>query len=181
MSKRGGIKLVGDSLRDFTELVKDMGSSKILEVGISENAPPETIMKAIVNEFGYDSPGIPVTDAMRKWFAARGFPISAGTQYIKIPARPFISKGIDENLVEIWDMMDDLIQMVNDGKMNMKTALGILGAFTVQKIQEYMDKNESVPNHPLTIEQKGHSHPLLGETGSLRRSLTWDVRGGDKK
>lgn len=173
------IKILEDSTLGLEELVKDLDKTMTLEIGIDASTNPQDIMKAIINEYGYDSPGIPVTPAMRRWFAAQGFPLKASTRYIKIPARPFISKGIYDNLDEIWRMLDDLIELVRAGKIRVPMAFNILGAFIVEKIQGYIDVNSAKANHPLTVQRKGFNHPLLN-TGSLRDSVTYNVRKGGK-
>lgn len=173
------MKILEDSTLGLEEIVKELDHKMTLDVGIDASADPKSIMKAIVNEYGYDSPGIPVTQAMRKWFAAQGFPLKASTRYIKIPARPFISKGIYDNLDEIWSTLDDLIKLVQEGKLRTPVAFNILGAFIVEKIQGYIDVNDAKANHPLTVQRKGFNNPLTN-TGSLRDSIAYKVNKGGK-
>lgn len=174
-----GIKIVGDSMMGLDTLLKDVSQNITLEIGIAADADPETIMKAVINEYGYDSPGIFVTPAMRRWFAAQGYPLKRSTTYIKIPARPFISAGIYDNLEDIWEKMDTFVDEIHAGVITPREALDILGGFIVVKIQEYMLHNKTKENHPLTIERKGHTKPLIG-VGSLRDSIAYDVKGGKK-
>lgn len=174
-----GIKIINEAATDLSDLIAEASKKYSIEFGVREDAGPKNIMKAIVNEFGYDSPGIPVTDAMRKWMAYKGYPLKASTQYIKIPARPFISKGIEENLDEIFDMMDVLTEQVNAKKSYkskgfLKKEMDAIGKLVIKQIQEYMDSNSSKANHPLTVEGKGHSNPLVG-TGELRDALGYDI------
>jgi hypothetical protein len=39
---------------------------------------------------------IPVSDAARKFFAAKGFPLKADTKYIRIPPRPWLAPAAEE-------------------------------------------------------------------------------------
>lgn len=174
-----GIKVVGDDL-GLDALVKELSKRSHLEIGVDTSLDPKAALKAIVNEFGYDSPGIPVTPQMRKWFAAQGFPLKKTTKYIKIPARPFISAGIYENLDEIWQFLDVQIDLVHRRKTTVKRAMHLTGAFIVKRIQDYMDENNSKENHPMTVANKGHANPLIG-TGDLRDAITFEVVGGRKK
>lgn len=174
-----GIKIVGDSMMGLDKLLRDVSQDITLEIGIAADADPKTIMKAVINEYGYDSPGIYVTPAMRRWFAAQGYPLKKSTAHIKIPARPFISAGIYDNLEEIWGKMDSFVDLIHLGKMTPREALDTLGGFIVMKIQEYMLRNKTKENHPLTIDRKGHAKPLIG-TGDLRNSVTYGIKGGTK-
>lgn len=175
----GRIKVVGDATLGLNALIEELSNTQRLEIGILEKTSPENLMKAIVNEFGYDTPGIPVTPELRKWFAFKGYPLKKSTRYIKIPARPFISAGIYENLEEIWDTLDELNVAVHDQKITVRQALNRLGALIVFKIQKYMDEGSFKENHPLTVQEKGHTNPLIGH-GGLRNSIGYSVKGWKK-
>lgn len=176
----GRIRVVGDATLGLNDLLEDLKGTQTLEIGILEKTSPENLMKAIINEFGYDSPGIPVTPELRAWFAYKGFPLKKTTRYIKIPARPFISAGIYENLEEIWDTVDELTDMVHAGKLTTRQALNRAGALIVHKIQLYMETGKHKANHPLTVQEKGHANPLI-DTGDLKNSIGYTVKGWKKK
>lgn len=175
-----GIKIIGEADMGLDSLIKEMSKRTHLEIGVDESVDPEAAVKAIVNEFGYDSPGIPVTPKMRKWFAAQGYPLKATTQYIKIPARPFISKGIYDNLEDIWELIDRQTELIHNRKATVKSSMNLVGAFIVRKIQEYIERNDAKENHPMTSNRKGHDHPLIGH-GGLKKSITYVVKGGRQK
>ncbi len=174
------IKVVGDATLGLNDLLEDLRGTLTLDIGIAANASPENIMKAIINEFGYDSPGIPVTSDLRKWFALKGYPLKKSTRYIKIPARPFISAGIYEYIVEIWETMDELTEQVHMRKLTRRQAMNRIGAFVVSKVQQYMESGSHKANHPLTVQEKGHPNPLM-DTGELVNSLGYSVKGWKKK
>lgn len=173
------IKTVGDATFGLDYLLEEMRGTQTVDIGISAHASPENIMKAIINEFGYDNPGIPVTPELRRWFAFKGYPLKKSTQYIKIPARPFISAGIYEYLVEIWETMDELTEQVHAGELTTRQAMNRIGAFVVRKVQQYMESGSHKANHPLTASEKGHPNPLM-DTGELANSLGYSVRGWKK-
>lgn len=178
--KPSRITAVGDATLGLDDLLEDLRGIQKLDIGIAANTSPENIMKAIINEYGYDSPGIPVTPDLRKWFAVKGFPLKKSTRYIKIPARPFISAGIYEYLAEIWETMDELTDQVHMRKITTRQALNRMGAFIVHKIQQYMESGSHKANHPLTVKEKGHPNPLM-DTGELIESLGYSVRGWKNK
>jgi len=54
--------------------------------------------KASIHEFGVI---IPVTDNMRGYMAAMGFPLRQSTQFIRIPARPAMGPSFDQLMLEL--------------------------------------------------------------------------------
>jgi len=66
-------------------------SDKVWEVGVYDE-------KAAIHEFGCI---IPVTSAMRGYMASQGFPLSANTQFIVIPARPFMEPMVRQLIEEL--------------------------------------------------------------------------------
>jgi hypothetical protein len=174
-----GIKIIDGAATDLSDLIAEASKKYSIEFGVREDAGPKNIMKAIINEFGYDSPGIPVTDAMRKYMAYKGYPLKKSTKYIKIPARPFISTGIEENLNEIFDLLDNLTAQVHAKKTYktkgfLKKEMEQIGELVIKQIQDYMNSNNAKANHPMTIEGKGHSNPLVG-SGELRDALGYEI------
>jgi len=59
--------------------------------------------KASIHEYGVI---IPVTDKMRGYMAAQGFPLSASTKFIKIPARPSMGPSFDQLMRELPEIED---------------------------------------------------------------------------
>lgn len=68
---------------------------------------PEDSQKVLSNEFGAT---IPVTPAMRSWFAGQGYPLKGSTRFIRIPARPFVRPGVENALAssEVGELFDTL-------------------------------------------------------------------------
>ena len=59
--------------------------------------------KASIHEYGVI---IPVTDKMRAYMAAMGFPLRQTTEFIKIPARPFMGPSFDQLMQELPEIED---------------------------------------------------------------------------
>ena len=97
---------------------------------------------------------------------------------IIIPARSYIRAAIDENQEAIMDFATTQARMIADGKTTKKDALGAIGEFIKSLIQLTMIELRDPPNAPSTIRQKGSSNPLIGKTGRLNQSISWQVGGG---
>jgi hypothetical protein len=120
-----------------------------------ENGPLTLAQVGIINEFGTDG-GI-------------------------IPARPFLQRGLEHSKKEIMSMLiNDLTAIVrlNVDAIREKGGLvmGRLGAFIAGQIKQGIADGGFEPNAPYTIAKKKSSKPLI-DTGLLRQSITWLVKG----
>lgn len=151
MSK--GVYIQDNITKDLKNMQHQFKNTTIT-VGIDEGAPQKTKTAAYIQEFGFTSPGIPVTPAMRRWFAFRGTPLRAETKYIKIPARPFISGGISKFRANILGKSGSLMKEVYAGKITMDTAADNLGQFIVAKIKDYRAILKAGDRHPITMQDR---------------------------
>jgi len=138
------------------DLIKELEylSNHRLEIGIfsdsgSPTAGGEDILSiAFTHEFGY---------------AARN-----------IPERSFMRAGFDENESKISNMIEVQIGKVMSMEITAETAMGRIGEYVKGLIQRKITELSSPPLHPVTIERKGSSNPLI-DRGHLRMSITWRI------
>src|SRR5690606_13901166 len=88
---------------------------KSIKVGIVGSPDSEMVMIAAVHEFGTE---ISVTDKMRKWFAANGYPLKKETTKIVIPERSYLRSGFSENIDKIADKIEGLLPDVLENRVD---------------------------------------------------------------
>ncbi len=162
------------SYNRIPELVENLQAlnNHHLEIGIlSGQAESEILMIAAVNEFGVQ---ISVTPAMRAYLHHIGIHLKAETTTINIPERSFIRDGWDAKNTDVEKKIEYYLGSVMDGKLDAITFYEAIGGQVVSYLQEYLVALSSPPNHPVTIERKGSSQPLVN-TGRLKDSITWKV------
>ena len=190
-----------DALKKLEKALKKKGSVKI---GLLANKPGENGSKGsdsisndidlaglgAVQEFGAR---IQVTDKMRGFFRyAFGINLKKDTEYIDIPARPFLS-----NIFLNPKLRDYIMGAANisgdpdfdaayadyklvDNPDFIKDLCIAIGAKTVEVIQMEFSTSgfgEWAPNSPMTIENKGSAMPLI-DKGRLRGAITYEVEDG---
>lgn len=144
-----------------------------LEIGILSDGDTDLTMIASVHEFGVD---IGVTEKMRAFLHSIGIHLKPETTVIKIPERSFMRGGFDNKLHDIDKTIQHLLGQVFDGKLDAVTFYESIGGQVVSYLQEYLTALSSPPNHPVTVERKGSSQPLI-DTGRLRDGITFKVVG----
>lgn len=144
-----------------------------VEIGIFGDSDEgnDMLMIASVHEYGCR---IQVTPRMRAFLHHIGIHLRPETTYIDIPERSYIRGTIDAKQAQIDEMTKDLVIGVVALRVSAHTALSRLGVYVTGWIQRYMTELSTPPNHPVTIERKGSSNPLI-DTGRLRQSITWRV------
>lgn len=146
--------------------------SHYIEVGISSKEKGDILMKAHVNEFGFQ---IEVTDSMRGYLSANGLHLKASTKHINIPERSFIRAGYDTHRKRIGQLGDDMLEQVISGRLSPEAMYDSIGQECVTLIQDYMTELRTPKNHPFTIQEKNSSNPLI-HTGELRSKITYEVK-----
>jgi hypothetical protein len=132
--------------------------------------------------------GIPSDKAKRKTEDEKGGPINnAELLYIHtngdprhhIPARPVIEPAVEDDKEVIGEIFADAFSAALEGDegraMNLLEQAGIEGASASQKWFTN-SKNGWAPNAESTVKRKKSNRPLI-DTGQLRRSITYAVRG----
>lgn len=132
---------------------------------------------AFINEFGTT---IGVTPKMRAWFHYHDIHLKKGTNYIKIPARPFMRTTAKEKQ-EHWVA---LLAKQMEGKSNdpaaWKGACYLLGQEMQQNIQDSIQNGSWVPNAAATVKLKAAKgkgepdHPLM-DTGDMFAAVKFEV------
>ena len=164
--------------------VKDRGYKRIIgelesfdgaytKVGLmGTESPPDTEFTypqiGAVHEYGAR---IPVTDAMRGWFAAQGYPLSPSTTEIVIPERSFVRAGVDENRRAIEAQIDELHDAVLQQRMTARQAIQQLGEWGATIIRNKATRGPFTPNSGMTVARKGSSRPLR-DTGRMVQTIT---------
>lgn len=143
-----------------------------IRVGVFGSDDDEVVMIARVHEFGAD---IKVTDKMRGWFAANGYPLKKSTTSITIPERSFLRSGYDENVNDVVDKVKDLLPSVLEGNINPEVFMDMIGTEFAGLIQKKLRNLRSPSNSSMTTERKGSSNPLV-DSGRLVGSIRHEVK-----
>lgn len=146
-----------------------------VEVGVlSSEQDSEMVMIASVHEYGVV---IDVTPKMRAYLHHIGIHLKKETSQITIPERSYIRTTYDEKQEELYSLIKAYLPQVINLKMTPETFYGRIGAYLVGQIQKKLTDIREPANHPVTVERKGSSNPLI-DSGHLRRSITWRVVSG---
>lgn len=123
---------------------------------------------ASCHEFGVD---IPVTEKMRKYLHWIGIHLNPATSVIRIPMRSHVRAAYDEDIEGLTRMAEKLFGQVVDGTSTPEKAIARLGEYHANKIREKIDNGPFKPLHPITIQRKKSSKPLI-DKGQMRQSVT---------
>jgi hypothetical protein len=154
-------------------LLKVLGEirKRRIEVGIFGEKDSFMAMIAKVNEFGVS---IEVTDAMRRWFSAQGYPLSKDTTEIKIPERAFVRDGFDSNVNKMQKYAIQQLQLVVEFKITTDQFYDKVGQYFTSRLKEYLTDLSDPANSQMTKDKKDSSNPLI-DTTRLRNSITYKV------
>lgn len=143
-----------------------------INVGILGEEKSEIIMIATIQEFGLD---IKVTDKMRGYLHSQGLHLKKDTKKISIPERSYIRASFDENKKKVIEVVNDLIIGVMELTITPDDFFKAVGNYCVGLIQAYMTTLQKPANHPLTVQKKGSSNPLI-DSGRLRKAVEFEVK-----
>ena len=150
--------------------LKQLGGKQI-KVGLFGKDDSELVMIGAVHEYGVE---IPVTEKMRAWFAANGYPLKKETKVIKIPERSWLRSGYDENIDKIAKKIEEMVPDVIEGNVNPKLFMDAIGMEFAGLIQKKMRDLKNPPNSQMTVEMKGSDNPLI-DTGRLVGAIRHEV------
>lgn len=128
---------------------------------------------AEIQEYGAT---IKVTDKMRKWFAAQGYPLNSHTTEIHIPPRSFIRTTIDEKSKE-WaeQFRNNFKSMIEDGDLTLEQVFKKLGIRISTNIKQKISQIKEPPLSQMTIAMKnGNDKPLI-DSGVMMQTNTYKV------
>lgn len=126
---------------------------------------------AAVHEWGLT---ITVTDKMRKWFIAQGYPLKKSTTQIVIPERSFFRSGMRDKGADAAKKYTKLVAEVIKGTISAEQFLNGLGLEISTVIKEYARDLSSPENSGFTVERKGSSNPLV-DTGNMIGAINYKV------
>lgn len=154
-------KVAGMAVSWDTKFVRDQGWK------VAEEAFAELDKKGLSLKIGVqsDEDPYPNGETVAKIAAWNHF----GTK--DIPARPYLTKAIDENTRSLENFSTKVFKKIMDG-MDLEKGLGLLGEEVVSVIRRMITTLAEPPNAPSTIKKKGSSNPLI-DTGRLRASQRW--------
>lgn len=128
----------------------------------------EVAFIAAIQEFGAEQS---VTPKQAGFLSSQGLPVSVGTK-LMIPERPFMRTSFDESLAELKVLRARLFDKLLRREITVRQALGLIGEFMTNKIQDKIRSIKSPPNHPFTIaRKKGSTNPLI-DKGQMIQSVT---------
>jgi hypothetical protein len=95
-----------------------------------------------------------------------------------IPERPFLRTTIKEELHPVYlPLMEELLQLVLNGKISEAQAVGLLGEKAVADVKNKIDAISEPPNAQSTIDKKrGSTNPLV-DSGLMKQSVSWERVG----
>lgn len=96
-----------------------------------------------------------------------------------IPERSFMRSALADHNKELKRLTKKVSDQVVMGRMDKKKGIGLLCQKVIDWFAAKIDENLPPPNAPSTVEAKGSDHTLI-DTGQLKNSLDWEIRGGKK-
>ncbi|MEV9639478.1 hypothetical protein ABZ756_02120 [Mammaliicoccus sciuri] len=159
-----------DNTKQLLKTLKEIDKSQI-DVGIV-GGDSEIAMIAAVHEFGCE---IQVTDKMRGWFGANGYPLKKETTVIRIPERSFLRSGYDENIDKIAEQVERQLPDVLENEVNLKIFMEGVGMQFAELIQKKLRDVKAPALSDMTIERKGSSNPLI-DSGRLFGAIQHEVK-----
>lgn len=94
----------------------------------------------------------------------------------KIPERPFLRTGINDNMPKFVQTSAVLLRQFASGSMSEDHALGVVGLQAAAAVKTKIIDGPFAANAPSTIRRKKSSRPLV-DTGNLRQTITYVVEG----
>lgn len=155
---------------DILKVLEELERFQV-EIGIFGEDDSHLLMIARVHEFGCR---ITVTPKMRAWFAYQGYPLRADTTEIVIPERSYMRSTLDEITGALEKLIETLILQVVALKTTPRQMYEIIGEWVVSRIQEKIVTLRVPALHPMTIERKRSTNPLI-DIGRMRQSIIWRV------
>ena len=92
----------------------------------------------------------------------------------RIPERSFIRSTHDENRTKLRALTKRLVALIEEGKISVERALGILGMWMKTKQQNKIDRLTTPPNAPSTIKRKKSSNPLV-DLKQMAQSIHYQI------
>jgi hypothetical protein len=157
-----------DHTDEFMKQLEELTTTSIQAGVFSDKQEGGLLVAVSANEFGAK---IPISNSMRKLFAAKGFPLRSETKFFIIPERAAIRKAFDndKNIDDTIDMGVAIFNKNNDVKQMIKA----MGAKMISFIQVSIKANIPPANHPFTVMKKGGKNKTLINSGRYVQGVTY--------
>lgn len=157
-----------DHTPEFLRQLNELTTSSI-QAGVFSGDQEDGLLLAVsANEFGAK---VPISDGMRKLFAAKGFPLKKETKFFIIPERAAIRKAFDSDK-NIDDAIDMGVEIFNKSQ-NAKQMIKAMGAKMISFIQASIRSNIQPENHPFTVLEKKGKNKTLVNSGRYAQGVTY--------
>lgn len=157
-----------DHTDEFLKQLEELTTTTI-QGGVFSGQGEDGLLRAVTaNEFGAK---VPISDGMRKLFAAKGFPLKKDTKFFVIPERAAIRKAFDSDK-NIDDAIDMGVEIFNRNQ-NAKQMIKAMGAKMISFIQASIRSNIQPANHPFTVLEKGGKNKTLVDSGRYAQGVTY--------
>lgn len=168
--------------------VVDMGWDRILkdhskikgcsvEIGLfGEGATPadNVAYRGFINEYGIE---IVITEKMRGYLHVIGLHVKATTDKVVIPSRPFMRETFEKNETKIFELIDEWYTKLVEGTIDLHGFFTRIGVLVEGLTKISIRSGEWTKNHPITIENKGSSKPLI-DSGEMLNSVKFEIYYG---
>ena len=88
----------------------------------------------------------------------------------RMPSRPFVTQAFDNNIEKIKLTMDNLVKLVQDGRMDADAAIRHLAQFNNDLIDKEMEFGSFKELSDATKKRKKSKQPLI-DTGHMKKSI----------
>ena len=162
-----------DRILKDTEKIK--GAS--IEAGLfgeGNNAADNIAYRGFINEYGLE---IIITEKMRGYLHVIGIHVRKATDKIVIPSRPFMRQAFENNQGKLFEYIEKWYTDVIEGKMTLHVFFSKIGVLMTSHIKMSIRSGGWTKNHPITIERKGSSRPLI-DKGEMIDSIKFEFYYG---
>lgn len=99
-----------------------------------------------------------------------------GEHTVTIPERSFLRASLEENKENLKTKLAKAVHRILFRDTDVRSELEEFGRSFAGLVTRKIQKGIDPPNRPSTIAAKKSSKPLIGKTGQLSGSITWEVR-----
>lgn len=157
-----------DHTDEYLKQLDELTTTKI-QAGVFTGVNEDGLLIAVgANEFGAK---IPISDSMRKLFAAKGFPLKNETKFFIIPERAAIRKAFDSD--KNIDKAIDMGVAIFNKNQNAGQMIKAMGIEMISFIQGSIRSNIQPENHPFTVLEKDGKNKTLINSGRYVQGVTY--------
>lgn len=162
----------------WNEIVRDVKQlkNKAVNAGLFGQGNPDVNLayRGAIQEYGVE---INVTEKMRNYLKTIGLFLKAETTKITIPPRPFTRQAFDKNIQKMSNNIQRWFTLMIENKISSRKFLELIGVMNQGYIRQSIVQGKWKENHPITIQQKGSSRPLIS-SGEMMQGVTYKIEEG---